>query len=521
MFEYKLPVWKKEISAKKLSIFFTVAYILCVVPMLIMAFYNFPSADDFSMPNWPHRCFVETGNVFLSIIKAVEKVGYVYQVDEGYFFSILLTTLAPAAYGEQFYFIGTFLVLGMLTFGVCFFFDALFVKVLKADKYLANTAAMITLIMCTQFIGDTETRVEAFYWYSGAINYTFTFGMAFFWLGLLIGCVYDEDAGKRKRMFIWACIWGVCMGGANFMTALELAICSVLLLIIIFLEKKNVIKLYDADDRMSKSFRQLYIPAICNLVGFVILLIAPGNYVRKESTNGYPPVKAVLISLYSTFDVIINKMMRWETLVFLLLLVPIFWKMGKNIKYRFRHPFVFTVFAYAMISANMTPVYFGTGDMGSGRVRALPWMEFVILAALNIFYVTIWIRQYLEENYGLKSKGSEDDFSGASVSVVMTLLLLFVFGSVLCIKPDYHYYSVTSCLYDLASGTAAGYKAENTERLKVLHDSSIKKVVFKEHQYKPEILYHFDIGDGPVDWAYSFTLGYYDKDEIVIEKIER
>ncbi|MBO4456810.1 MAG: hypothetical protein J5802_03755 [Butyrivibrio sp.] len=520
MFEYKLPILKKEITAKRLSIFFTVAYILCVIPMLIMAFYDFPSADDFSMPNWPHRCFAETGNVFLTVVQAFAKVGYIYQVDEGYFFSALLTTLSPAAYGEQFYFLGPVFVLGMLTFGVCYFYNALFVKVFKADKHLTNTTAMITLIMLTQFIKDSDVRVEAIYWYSGAINYTFTFGMAFFWLGLLIRCVYDEDEKKRRRMFIWACIWGVCMGGANFMTALEIAICSILLIVIIILSKKGIITLYGADDRMKKSFNLLIYPAVLDLIGFGILLIAPGNWVRSDQTTAHlGPVASVLRSLYSTFDVIINKMMRWESLLFFLLFVPIFWKMGKNIKYRFRHPFVFTVFAYAMISSNFTPLYFGTGDFESGRVRALAWMEFVILAALNIFYVTVWIRQYLEENKGLKSDDAEERFSNASSAFIMTLLLLFAYGSILCVKPDYHYYSTTSCLYDLATGTAAGYKAENDERLKILHDPSVKTAVLQEHAYKPQILFHSDISAD--DWAYHFTCDYYNKDEIVMNKIER
>ena len=536
MFEYKLPFLKKEITVKQLSIFFTVIYILSIVPMLIMGFYDFPSADDFSMALQPHQCFVQTGNVFLTIGAAFAKALKIYLEYEGYFFSALLTCLCPGVYGEQFYVLTPFIVLGMLTFGVCYFFRALFVKVFKADKYLSNAVSMITLIMMIQFMKESADRAEAFYWYSGAINYTFTFGMAFFWLGLLIRCVYDEDEKKRRRMFVWACIWGFCLGGANYMTALELAICSSLLIVMILLSKKNIVKLYNADDRMTKSFRLLFIPAVINIIGFGFSCFAPGIKFRKaEVTDSYPPLKAVLISLYSTFNVIIDEMMRWETIVFLLLLVLVFWKMAKNITYRFRHPFVFTVFAYGMISSNVTPVYYATANLDSGRVRALPWMEFVILAVLSVFYVTVWARQYLEENKGLKADDNDSVFSWASSALVATFLLLFVFGSALCSATNYHYYSATSCLYELVSGNAAGYKAENKERLALLNDPSTEEVVLKEHAYNPEILIYQDVREyteipeqlreNPDDdgqpWINGATAIYYGKKKINLEKIER
>ena len=535
MFEYKLPVLKKEITVKRLSIFFTAMYILSIIPMLVMGLYDFPSADDFSMALQPHQTFEATGNVFLTIVAAFEKAYVIYMGYEGYYFSALLTCLCPGIYGEAFYCIVPLIIIAMLTFGVCYFFNALFVKAFKVDKHLANVVSMITLFMMIQFLRESSMRVEAFYWYSGAVNYTFTFGMAFFWLGLLIRCVYDEDEKKRKRIFAWACIWGFCLGGANYMTALELAICSVLLIIVILLSVKKIITLYDADERMVKSFRLLAVPATLNLIGFAFSCFAPGIRFREaEIEASFGPVQAVLISLYSTFDVIIDKMMRWETIVFLLILIPVFWKMGEKIKYRFRHPLVFTVFAYGMVSSNLTPPYYAIANLVGGRLRALAWMEFVILAVLTVFYVTVWARQYFEENKGLKGDDAQDRFSQAASAVIMTLLFIFAFVSALCVKPDYHYYSATSCLYDLVTGEAAGYKKENKERLEVLNDPTTDKVVLKEHQYRPEIIIYQDIEkiaeipediendpEDKIPWINMATAKYYNKVLIDLEKIER
>ena len=540
MFEYKLPFLKKEITVKQLSIFFTVAYILSVIPMLIMGFYAFPSADDFSMAFEPHQYFVATGNVFGTIGAAFAKTLKIWLGYEGYFFSALLTCLSPAVYGEGFYALTPFLMLGMMTFGVCYFFRALFVKVFKADKHLANTVSMMTLIMMTQFIKESSTMNEAFYWYSGAINYTFTFGMAFFWFGLLIRCVYDEDAKKRRRMFIWACIWGFCLGGANYMTALELAMCSFFLIVIILLAGKKIVTLYNADDRMTRSLKLLAVPAALNIIGFGFSCFAPGIKFRQaEITDSYPPVKAVLISLYSTFNVIIDGMMRWETVVFLLILAIVFWKMGAGIKYRFRHPFVFTVFAYGMVSSNQTPVYFATANLDSGRIRALTWMEFVFFAVLTVFYVTVWLRQYLEENKGFKSEDKESAYSNMSSSLIAALLLIFVFGSGLCIMADQerYYYTSTACIRDLVTGEAAGYREENMERLRLLKDPSVEPVIVKEHEYDPKVLVYLDVDhyeptpvelrdpDDPdadgISWINGVTAEYYGHKKLNVELIER
>ena len=265
----------------------------------------------------------------------------------------------------------------------------------------------------------------------------------------------------------------------------------------------------------------MIVPAVFNLVGFLCSCFAPGNKNREaEITAHYGAVKSVLLSLYSTFDVIIDKMMRWETIVLLLVLVPIFWKMGQNIKYRFRHPFVFTVFAYGMVSANLTAPLYGVGNFDSGRMRGLAWMDFVAFAVLTIFYVTLWAKQYLEENKGLKTDASGDTFSRSSSSLILTLLALLAFGSALCIIPSPHYYSATSCLYELANGNAVQYAAENKERFRILNDTSVDAPVLKEFTVKPEILFFADIdepGKGNY-WINEKMAEYYNKKEIILER---
>ena len=524
-------------------------FALSLIPLLIMGFYDFPSADDFSMALQPHQYFMSTGNFFGTFLEAVKKAYWIYMNYEGYFFSAFLTCLCPAVFGEQFYFLVPFIVIAMLIFGVCYFMDAFFVRALKLDKSLTTVVSMTTLIIMIQFIKDSKARAEGFYWWSGAVNYVFTFGMAFFWAGLLFRILYDENKKACMRKFIWACFWALFMGGANYMTALELAIISTLVLFVCVMNRFSKIIIKGLGEVGKRFAKLIWIPAVINLVSFGLSVKAPGlNNRIAEASEGYSPIKSVLLSLYGTYNVIIDEMARWETLVALMILIPIFWELSKGLKNKLSHPFVFLIFAYGMVSSNMTPLYFGVGNFDSGRVVILAWMEFVFFAIMTVFYITAWVRSAYEEKItGIVLPGNidvintsekRDSFSWQASSAMLALTLILLFGSVLCIAANPHYYSVTSALYELVSGKAEVYKDENAERLRILRDDSIKDAVIKPHEDAPEILFYQDInesfyvidpetgeylmdeetGKPQTVWINGATALYYEKDSLELSK---
>ena len=520
MLDYKLPVIKKNISFKTLSIVLTCIYALSLVPMLVLGFCNFPSADDFSMALQPHQDFVRTGNFFVALVSAIKKAHWIFFNYEGYYFSAFLTCLCPAVFSEKLYFLVTVIVISMLTFGVCYFFNALFVRAWKLDKHLTNVVSMTTLIMMIQFLKN-EARVQAFYWWSGAVNYIFTFGMAFFWVGLIIRTLYEENEKACKKHFIWACILAFPMGGANYMSALELAILMVLLIFICVMNRFSKIVIEDLGDIGKKYVKLIWIPAVINLIGFVMSITAPGLKYRKAETEGFSPIKSVLLSLYGTFDNVIDKMARWETFVVLLFLIPVLWKLSEGLKNKLRHPVVFTIFAYGMVSSNMTPLYYGVGNLDSGRVIVLAWMEFVFFAVMAEFYIIAWVRGVFKQN----GNTGENSFSWEASAAIMFIAGILVFGSVLCVVPSPHYYCSTEALYELVSGNAARYKAENEERLRILHDKTIKDAVLKPHKSKPKLLFNEDIvyidntkPQNGNQWINGAMASYYEKDSLTLSK---
>lgn len=520
MFSYKTPKLNIKLNTKKLSIVFTAVYVLSLIPMLILGFYDFPSADDFSMALETRQYFVANGDFFGTVIASLQKSWVVYSQYEGYFFSIILTCICPSVFGESFYFLTPFLVLGMLTFGVCYFFDAFFVRAMRLDKDLTNVVRMLTLFMMVQCLNGAGTRVEAFYWYSGAINYTFTFGMAFFWLGLLIRSVYESDENVRIRKLIWASIWAFFMGGANYLSALELAICSVLLLFVFVMVKLGKFDIQGIDDGQRKSFSRIWIPLVINLIGFSFSCFGPGNSNRFAETTQMSPLKAVFVSLHDTFDMLFNDMTRWEVLVILVMFVPIFWKMAGKIKIRLEHPILFTLFAFLLVSSNMTPPIFATANIDAGRLKALAFMEFVFMLVLVVFYLTAVARQYFDDKYmsGVTKDVADDSkaFSPAFSVIIASCLAIFMVGSALSIKPEPEYYSCTSALYDIVSGRAATYKQENADRLEMLRDDSIKNAELIEYSVHPEMLFYMDVTPDTSEWINQATAIYYDKETTVL-----
>ena len=75
------------------------------------------------------------------------------------------------------------------------FLHVIFERVFEADKYVSRSAIILILLVIIQC---TMGGVEAFYWYSGAINYTFTHGTSMFFYGLLIDLMLKEE--KKKNL---------------------------------------------------------------------------------------------------------------------------------------------------------------------------------------------------------------------------------------------------------------------------------------------------------------------------------
>ncbi len=520
MFRYRLPDPGFKLNKKALMYFLAVVYVLSLIPMLVIGFYDWPSVDDFSMPLQVHQTFVSTGSVLATLGSVFTKTVYIYNNWVGYFFSDFMTCLCPSVFGEKWYFLTVFVILAALTLCVLYFFDALFVHVFGMEKESVRSAAFLTLILMTQTIENGPSRAEAFYWWSGAINYTFMFGMFLLWMGMILKYVFAEstagggkDSQQKKRgalRILPVCILGFLLGGANYMMALVAAVCSLLGLIIVVMVKLGKFELWGDKERI----RYLWLPFILNLLGLVVSAMAPGNRIRGTKMGNIGPVKAILRSYYSVFNICVDEMVRWEVLLVFIILAILFWNMASAIKHNLEHPFVFALFSVSMVAVCVVPPLYAVESIDAPRIRSTMWLQFVSVMTLAVFYYVTWARQRISD----RSSSREKSFGKVSSVAVIVTVMIIAFGSLLCVYVNPAYYSATSAVYDLVTGTAKGYKAENESRLETLNNDEIRDAVLPPHSYKPELLFQGDIYEDASLWENSAVATYYNKDTVALEK---
>ena len=509
MFGYKMPSFIKQISVKKLSIFLVVLYAAGIVPMLVIGMYNWPSADDFSMALEPHQAFSATGSFFVTIGSAFVKTIDIYNNWVGYFFSSFMTCISPSIFAERLSALNPVIVLGMLTLGVIYLFDSLLCKVWKMDKHLVMCVSMLTLIMIVQCMETGSTRAEAFYWWSGAINYTFMFGLSLVWIGMLFRFIYEKNGKSRIWRLVGLCVWGFLLGGSNYMTALVMAVFSGLTLFVTLMIKLKKFWL-----EVDGNIKGVWIALICPLLGLAVSAAAPGNRIRGTEMGSTSPIRVILRSYYSVFDICVNDMLRWEVVFLLVVGAILAWKMAAGMMFKLQHPVMFSLFSISMMACCVAPPLYAVGGLDAVRIRSTMWMQFLVMLVLTVVYIACWVRQ----NLFASGSSTGESLSLISSTLIAAVSVILLFGSLLCVYVTPNYYSATSAVYDLVSGNAKIYLEENYERLEILQNDDIKDALLKSHSAKPELLYQGDVYEDSGLWENGVVAKYYGKDTVALDE---
>lgn len=498
-------------TPKCMAVLLTAVYAVSLIPLLWIGLYNYPSADDYSIGSNAHRAFVETGNLFAvlwaGIVRAVED----WVTWMGYFTSNFLMAVPPSSFGERWYVLTPFLMLGILTFGTVYLLKCIFVKVFRGDKYVSHCVSMLMLFVTVQCMVG---RVEAFYWYSGAANYMFVHGMCMFFYGMLISILYAT--GKKKTgLVIGASVLGFFVGGGNQMTALNAAI--VVLVAAGFL---TVLKKWKVN-------KALAFPMGFLLLGFVLNVAAPGNWVRAEISSGMNPIKAVLVSFYYGMEYCISEWSGWPVLLLMIALIPLFWQMAERTEFSFPYPIVIVLFGYCLVSAMMTPPLFAVGNTEAARLKAVTFAVYILVLTLCIGYVVGWARKKIEK-MGLsgapvpknecasveesapeqETAAAETKFGTNGLLCLLTCLLVFALASGITVIPDNHYFTWSSAVTDLANGSAKAYGDARKARL-AIYESGEMDVEVEKLPAEPKLIYFSDIKPDPKDWENGGLCRYY------------
>lgn len=490
----------KLTEKKKLILIHIVGILALVVilwPLLVLAKYDYPTADDWSFGKYVYQAIRDGGGV-TEVFHAISQT-ITSNVWEPRFSSVLFASIQPAAFGEHFYRITPYLMIGSVILAQILLLRECIAGQAKENCRLVLPIAIPMVIIQLLYCPCPE---ESFYWYTGAINYTFVYSLSLVLTAIYLKIAAQElGTGKRIAYTILACLLAVLVGGNNFATSVS-AMCLLLCLQLVFL-------IYQRG-----AFRRTWIITVIETLSVLKCMTSPLTLNRLDGNFGgttvNSPVMAILLSFERTFLNIIS-WTNLKVLLMILLILPFLWKAVRKMNASFRLPGVFTALSFGIYASQATATIYVDGTMGGGRQGAILWYFYVLWLVANVMYWCGWIAKCV-----MKAEKAErtDEFLKKYLLRYCTaagalLAAAVLFGNVQGTS-SYRAYRMWR------NGWAQAYAAGWEERLKVLKDDSVKNPVFEPLNYVELIMYtDLQPEDGYV-WVNGACAEYYGKESITV-----
>lgn len=474
-----------------------VALTVILWPLLLLAKYDYPTADDWSFGKYMYRA-MQAGEGLSGVFHAISET-LSQNVWEARFSILILLALQPAAFGEHFYRITPYLMIGSVIVSQLLLIRECIGGQEKENRLLVLPIGIPMAIFQILYCTNPE---ESFYWYNGSVNYTFVYSLSLILLVLYLEIgICKISKAKRAVFTILACLLAVLVGGNNFSTSVS-TMCLLLCLQILFL-------IYRRD-----AFRRTWIVTLLEIVSVLVCITSPLTSNRLNANFGgetmNSPLMAIWLSLERTFMNIIS-WTNLKVLLMLLVVFPFLWKAVSNMNYAFRFPGLFTALSFGVYSSQATATIYVDGTMGGGRQGAILWYFYVLWMVANVLYWCGWIAK--RDAIAAKAEKA-DQLVGKyllhySTAAGVLLAAAVLFGNVQS-TTSYRAYRMWK------NGWAQAYGAGWEDRLKVLKDDSVKNPVFTPLNYVELIMYtDLQPEDGYV-WVNSACAEYYGKESVTV-----
>lgn len=463
-----------------------------LVPLLAVAQYSHPSADDYPYAVETHAAWQETGSIWAVLRAAGHTVAQRYQTWQGSFSAIFLFALQPAIFGEGLYGLGTVFLLGAALAAVAAAAAALH-KVTGAPLSACAVLGLLYALVCIQLL---PSPAQGYYWWNGASYYwLFFFGLLA--LGALLARLLGP--GLSGPGTLGAALLAAVLGGGNYITALQM--CEVLALTV----------LASALWRRAAVKRALAV-ALCGFAAFAVNAAAPGNAVRAATTATQG--KGAVWAVVQSFPMSVHYARVFTTPVLLAALafaVPFLVRAVRGAAPGFRYPYPLAVLAglYCFYASSFTPTLFVYGTNDEKRVKDIQFCLWVLVCLAALWYVLGW---------ALRRLGPAR--AGGLRRLALPYLAGAVLFSALAFVPQVRggQWSGTACVsavYYLRSGVAQAYDEAVYERLDMLAGEEMD-IVFPMLPPEPWICFHEDLAHETYNWKNEAFAEYYGKRTVAV-----
>ena len=372
-----------KITTKNIFYIILICFILSVIPLYVIGMFAHPSVDDYYYGTETVQVWNETHSIASVVKCSFDEMINTYNIWQGNFSAIFLMRLQPGIFGEQYYFIAPLILLSAyMGFSIFFFYTAL-KKIFKADSYLAATVGICLTFVSMQLCA---TPSDSFYWFNGAIYYTFFYSLMLFLFALLIRIRTAKAAGTIILTAI-SSVSAFLIGGSNYTTALFMCIILALTagaaVYSVMMKKNKLIRPYH--------MAAYIIVAAAAMAGLFISMAAPGNALRQQSVGGSTGIVKTFVYTFAFGGYSIAKVLNAPCLIFFICMIPVFYRIARRSGFTYRYPLLIAVFTFGLYCSMGTPVFYAQGLRMPYRMMNIIFFAAYVLITFNLIYFLGWI----------------------------------------------------------------------------------------------------------------------------------
>ena len=473
--------------------------VLSLIPIWGIALFDHPSADDFGYSELVHNV-VYNGGSAISVVQAAFQTSMHYmQIWQGLYSAAFLLALQPSVFGEKWYALTAFIVLGMLIIGIACLVNAISVDLFKTRSKEKN---VISLLIIFYIIQCMPNPVEGIYWFNGAINYIFFLGIAMVLFALMIHYFCNKNA---LPSIVIASVLAFLISGGNHIVSFICLLIETGFFVTAIIKKKKYL---------------IVLPLITGTIGFIIMYTAPGTAIRAAKDGHKVSLIKTILSCGYQAMISEKTFTGLSTLLILALITPLIVKLIRkseaNVSFTFKGLVIACILDFVIISAMYCVPYSVMGVFGEGRVTDTVYCVYSILIFLTYGYLIgmlINSEAYkpLCEIVGI--------LKTLCVKIPIWNILSFMAVMYIAIAGGTNKYSTgTEALAEIASGDAAQYNLEYNARIDKLNNPEQQEIVFEPFNVQPQLIYFSDLGKNPAVWPNTSEEKYYNKEKLSVKE---
>ena len=480
---------RSHINVKNLCIVTAVVFILSLIPIFVLAFYNHPAADDFYYSVKTYHAFTETGSFGETLKAAGTQVTETYGDWQGTFSAVFLFALHPAVFGDGLYFLSTFILVPLFIGATLFLSGVILKKYMGVSTPVYLIISLAVLYCSIQFAPDP---CQAFYWWNGSVYYTMFYTFAEILFSLLLLYLKSDKRWQKILCGALSLPLAVIVGGGNYVTALA---GSLLLAFAV---------LYLAAVKRDKRVILAAVVLALLLAAFAFSVASPGNTIRyEEHDEHHSALQAIAVSFYYSIRMIATFSRVTELFIFALL-CPFIYRTVSRLRFSFRYPLLFSFFSFCIYTAQFAPHAYAYFSPGPGRMVNLYYFSYFWLMLANLFYFCGWLAK--KKNFSadtlIRALKKPQYFSVAAALLILVLAAPMTFDAPEGDGWDYKNYTMFNAGYSVASGEAKQFDEEYKARLDIYHDDAVKEVELHHFTKAPKLLVYGDLHEDPnFRWA--------------------